>query len=133
MDPVTNVEEMNVENAEPVISETIEEQAPVIPIIPNGMPIIVGYFEIPDELAKELSELLIKQSIRQRVLTEVVGNAEKYEAAEDNLIPVVRRVEAIKIQITKHYVPKQYDSIDYVWNYNGYEISGNKVELIKVN
>lgn len=94
---------------------------------------IVDHFEIPDELAKELSELLVKQTIRQRLLADVIGNAEKYEAAENNLIPIVSRIEAIKVLITKSFVPEKYNSMEYVWNYNGYEVSANKIEVIKVD
>lgn len=95
--------------------------------------IVVGHFEIPEELAKELSDNLTIQTIRQRLLSDVVGNAEKYDAVERSLIPVVARIEAIKLKITKEFVPEQYNSIQYMWNYNGYEVDGNKVEVIRTD
>lgn len=95
--------------------------------------VVVGHFEIPEELAKELSDNLIIQTIRQRLLSDVVGDAEKYDAVEKSLIPVVAKIEAIKLKITKEFVPKQYNSIRYMWNYNGYEVDKNKVEIIRVD
>ena len=95
--------------------------------------IIVGSFEIPDELAKELSELLTTQMIRERVLTQVVNEPDKYESVEKMLIPVVQKIEAIKLKITNEFVPAEFNSIKYVWNYNGYEVDGNKVQVIKID
>ena len=94
---------------------------------------IVGSFEIPDELAKELSELLTTQMIRERVLTQVVNEPDKYESVEKMLIPVVQKIEAIKLKITNEFVPAEFNSIKYVWNYNGYEVDGNKVQVIKID
>lgn len=105
----------------------------------NSMPVeenknqVIDTFEIPDELAKELSENLIKQTIRQRTLQELIEDPVKYEAAEKLLIPVVSRVEAIKLKITKEYVPDKYNSIQYMWNYDGYEVDGNRVQIIKID
>lgn len=92
---------------------------------------IIDYFEIPDELAKELSENLIKQSIRQGILENVIGDPVKYEAAEKLLIPVVAKIDAIKVNITRNFVPAKYRSDKYQWNYDGYEIDGNKVQILK--
>lgn len=92
---------------------------------------IIDYFEIPDELAKELSENLIKQSIRQGILENVINDPAKYEAAEKLLIPVVAKIDAIKVNITRNFVPAKYRSDEYQWNYDGYEIDGNKVQILK--
>lgn len=97
---------------------------------PNG---IVDYFEIPDELAKELSDNLIKQTIRQRTLAELVNDPDRYNAAEKLLVPIVTRIEAIKVQITNQYVPIKYRSSEYMWNYDGYEIDGNHVQIHKIS
>lgn len=91
---------------------------------------IVGTFEIPEELAKELSDLLTKQTIRMQVLTNVIDQPDKYEIAEKNLIPITRKIEAIKVKITKEYVPDKYDDPKYVWNYDGWDVSENKVQII---
>lgn len=91
---------------------------------------IVGTFEIPEELAKELSALLTKQTIRMQVLTNVIDQPDKYEIAEKNLIPITRKIEAIKVKITKEYVPDKYDDPKYVWNYDGWDVSENKVQII---
>lgn len=93
---------------------------------------IVNYFEIPDELARELSELLTKQTIRERLLAQLLDDPIKYEKAESMLIPVTSKIEAIKVKITKQYVPSKYNSTDYMWNYDGYEVDKNKVQIIKV-
>ena len=91
---------------------------------------IIDYFEIPEELAKELSDLLTKQSIRERIASQLVDQPEKYEEAEKLLIPVTRRIEALKIKITKEYIPDQYNSSKYMWNYDGYDVDGNRVQII---
>lgn len=92
---------------------------------------LVGTFEIPENIAKELSELLTKQSIRERLLTSVIGEPEKYEELEKQLIPVVQKIDALKTKITEEYVPNEYDE-RYVWNYNGFEVSGTSVQVYKV-
>lgn len=93
--------------------------------------VVIDYFEIPEDLARELSELLTKQTIRERSLAQVIGEPEKYEEAEKLLIPVVSRIEAIKVRITKEYVPEKYNSIRYMWNYDGWEVDRNKVQIIE--
>ena len=92
---------------------------------------IVDQFEIPEELAKELSELLTKQVIRERILLQVIDDDEKYEKAESMLIPVTSKIEAIKLRITKDHVPTKYMNQKYIWNYDGYEVSGNKVDIFE--
>ena len=92
---------------------------------------VIGEFEIPEDLAKELSELLTKQTIRERLLTQLIDQPDKYEEAEKLLIPVTSRIEAIKIKITKEYIPEQFNSAKYMWNYDGYEVSGNKVQIVE--
>lgn len=91
---------------------------------------LVDTFEIPENIAKELSDLLAKQSIRERVLASVIGDPEKYEELEKQLIPVVQKIDALKTKITEEFVPDKYDE-HYVWNYNGFEVSGTKVQIYK--
>lgn len=94
---------------------------------------VVGSFGIPDELAKELSDLLVKQTIRDRLMYQFIeqGNTAKAAEVEKMIIPITSKIEAIKIRITNEFVPKEYNSQRYMWNYNGYEISGNKVDVIE--
>lgn len=91
----------------------------------------VDFFEIPEELAKELSELLTKQSIRDRLLLELIDNPEMYDALEAKLIPITSRIDEIKIKITREFVPEKYNSSEYIWNYLGWNIDKNKVEVFK--
>lgn len=92
--------------------------------------IIVGSFEIPEELAKELSELLTKQTIRERVLIQVIDDPVKYEQAENMLVPITSKIESIKVKITNDYVPQMYRSAKYIWNYDGYEVAGCNVNIL---
>ena len=94
---------------------------------------VVGTFDIPDELAKKLSELLTRQTIRERVLVQVINEPDKYAKAEEMLMPIVSEVEAIKAKITKEFVPEEFNSIEFMWNYDGYEIAKNVVQIIRVN
>lgn len=93
--------------------------------------ILVGSFEIPEELAKELSDLLIRQSIRMDMLRNVLDDQAKYEKVEEMLMPITSKIEAIKMRITNEFVPAQYNSYKYVWNYDGYEIAKNIVNVFE--
>ena len=93
--------------------------------------VYVGSFEIPEELAKELSELLTKQTIRERLLVQLIDEPAKYEQAEAMLVPVTAKIEAIKVKITDEYVPTEYRSAEYMWNYDGFEVAGCCVNVFK--
>ena len=86
-------------------------------------------FEIPEEVAKELSELLTKQSIREHLLLNTLNDKEKYDEVERQLIPIIQKIDAIKNKITNEFVPTQYNSEKYMWNYDGYEISKNVLQI----
>lgn len=92
---------------------------------------VIDYFEIPDEMAQRLTDLLATQTIRERLLSNVIDQPAKYNEMEKELVKVVREVEAIKVNITKNYVPEKYNSPEYMWNYDGYDIDGNKVQIIQ--
>ena len=92
---------------------------------------IIDSFEIPEELAQELSELLTKQTIRDRVLMNLVDDPVKFEEAEKMLIPITAKIEAIKSQITKEFVPSKYNDARYSWNYEGHMVSGNRVDILE--
>jgi len=96
------------------------------------LPTVIDTFQIPEELAKELSELLTKQTVRERVLLQLINEPAKYEEAEKMILPIVAKIEAIKMKITKEYVPTEYNHPDYSWNYNGFEIAGNDVEILTI-
>lgn len=91
---------------------------------------IIDTFEIPEIIAKRLSELLTIQTIREKILDQNIDNPTKYEQIEKMLIPVVSEIEALKTKITKDYVPKEYRSDEYMWNYDGYEIDGCSVQIL---
>ena len=91
---------------------------------------IVDSFKIPEELAKELSDLLTKQTVRERLLLQLVDEPAKYEAMEKMILPVISKIEAIKIRITREYVPTQYNDPKYSWNYNSWEVAQNNVEIM---
>lgn len=92
---------------------------------------VVDTFEIPEDLAKELSDLLTKQTIRERLLVQLINEPEKYNQAEDMLIPVTARIEAIKIKITKEFVPVKYNDRRFQWNYDGWEVDQNRVQILE--
>lgn len=97
----------------------------------NNTQVVIDSFEIPEDLAKELSDLLTKQTIREKLALQVIDDPEKYDIAEDRLMPITSKIEAIKVKITKEYVPAKYNSEKYMWNYDGYGVSGNKVEIVE--
>ena len=91
-------------------------------------PTIIDTFEIPEDIAKELSSLLAKQSIRERLLVSVIGKPE-YETLEASLIPIVEKIDSFKNMITLKYVPEKYRSDRFIWNYPGWEVSGTSVQI----
>lgn len=93
---------------------------------------VVDNFEIPEDLAKELSELLVKQTIRERILLQLVADPDKFEEVEKSLIPITAKIEAIKNRITKEFVPEDYNSTKYMWNYESWEVARNKVQVIEL-
>lgn len=93
---------------------------------------VIDNFEIPEDLAKELSELLVKQTIRERILLQLVADPDKFEEVEKSLIPITAKIEAIKNRITKEFVPEEYNSTKYMWNYESWEVARNKVQVIEL-
>ena len=90
---------------------------------------IVGTFEIPEEIAKELSTLLVKQSIREKLLENVVNDPDKYNEIETMLIPLVKKIDVLKHKITNELVPEQFCDEKYMWNYDGFDIAGTTVQV----
>lgn len=110
------------------IGRTTTDSAPAVTKSSNG---IIDYFTIPDALARELSDLLTKQVIKERLLIQLIDDQDRYDKIEASLVPIVTKVEAIKLKITKEYVPAKYNSTRYKWNYDGYEVDGNRVQVIE--
>lgn len=90
---------------------------------------VLQTFTIPEELAERLSNLLVTQSIRERLLASLVGKPE-YEQVEQSLIALITEIDKLKNQITTDYVPPEYRSEEYQWNYDGYGISGNVISIL---
>lgn len=93
--------------------------------------LIVETVEIPEDIAQRLSRLLIKESIRRQLLNDAVGNKDKYEEAEELLIPVIEEIDKIKNTITEKYIPEDFRSDRYIWSYNNFSINGNEINIIK--
>lgn len=90
----------------------------------------VGEFEIPEEIAKKLSDLLTQQTIRERLLIQLINTDDgSYNKVESSLMPIINEIESIKYNITNEYVPVVFRSEKYTWNYDGYTISENKVQV----
>lgn len=94
---------------------------------------LIGQFTIPEELAKELSDLLTKQTIREKLLLQVIDDPVKYDQVESLLLPIVSKIEAIKIKITNEFVPDEYRNPLYTWNYDGWEVAGSTVHVYTTN
>ena len=90
---------------------------------------VIDTFMIPEEIAKKLSDLLVTQSIRERLLTNLIGKPE-YDQVERSLIDIISQIDTLKNIITSDYVPSAYRSEEYQWNYDGYGISGTVVQIM---
>ena len=95
------------------------------------MQTFVTTFEVPEEIAKKLSDLLTKQTIKERLLMQLTNEPEKFEAVENTLIPITEEISALKIKITQEYVPDEFNSQEYIWNYDGWAVSQNKFNIFK--
>lgn len=87
---------------------------------------VIDTFDIPEEMAKRLSDLLVTSSIRRNLLLELIDKPAKYEQVEAMLIPVEDEVSAIKSKITSELVPDKYRSERYTWYFAGLSLSGNE-------
>lgn len=92
---------------------------------------IVDHVEIPDDIAKNLSDLLVKQVVRERILMASLSDPVKFEEAEKLLLPITEKIEMMKTRITQNLIPDRYNDPKYIWNYNGYAISENKIDIIE--
>jgi len=92
----------------------------------------VTTFEIPEEIAKRLSILLVKEKVRRELLSNLVGNKSKFEEVEQLLVEVSSEVEKIKYDITTLYVPEKYRSEEFIWDYNGFEIDKNILTIYHI-
>ena len=80
----------------------------------------VAAFEVPGELANELSELLIREEILQTSVDHLFSqNDENWTNAMDELAKTKARIKAIKNKVTDDFVPDAYKDPRYVWNYDG--------------
>lgn len=91
----------------------------------------VTTFEVPESIAKRLSELLIKERVRKQLLAESVNDPSRFDELENLVIIIVSEIDKIKHDITTLYVPNEYRSEDYIWDYNGYEIDKNHFTIYK--
>lgn len=93
--------------------------------------IVIDEFEIPDELAQELTALLTESSIKKSLLIELVEFPTKYEIIEKAVIILEDKISVLKNTITRQYVPEEYRTSEYSWNYDGYSSAGNVVQILK--
>ena len=92
-----------------------------------NMKTLATTFEIPTELANELSELLIKEEVLQTSIDHLFSQGdENWTEVMDKLTRVKQRINSIKNKITNDFVPDQYKDPRYVWNYEG---SGNTFQI----
>ena len=94
--------------------------------------VVRGTFEIPEEIAKELSDLLARQTIKEHLLANLVSDREKFDDVEAQLIPIIQKIDAIKSKITIEYVPDEYKNERYSWNFDGYEVSKNVLQIYEM-
>lgn len=93
----------------------------------------IDTFEIPTEIAQNLTNLMTNQAINDRILSSVADQPEKYKAVMADQIKIQREIDALKYKITSEFVPDQYRFEQYSWNYNGIDVAGNEVEIMENN
>ena len=91
----------------------------------------VTKIKIPEDVAKELSDLINKKTVRLEVAASCIKDDEAYAIAESKLIQVTERMEFLKDVITNQFIPLEYKSEEYTWNYNGYLIDKDEISIYK--
>lgn len=90
---------------------------------------VIDTFEIPDELASELDNLLLEyQFISEQHMRST--DASKLENYSKDAISLLRKINNLKFKITSEYVPLKYQSDKYSWNYEGYDVATNIVQIL---
>lgn len=91
---------------------------------------VIGTFTIPEDIAKRLTELMATQVINDRILASVADQPEKYDTVILSQVKIQREFDQLKYRITEEYVPDEYRDQKYSWNYNGYDVAQNTVEIV---
>ncbi len=91
---------------------------------------VVDTFTIPEDIAKRLTELMAIQVINDRILASVADQPDKYDALILSQVKIQREFDQIKYKITDEFVPDKYRDQKYSWNYNGYDVAQNTVEIV---
>lgn len=91
---------------------------------------VIDTFTIPDDIAKRLTELMATQVINDRILASVANQPDKYDALILSQVKIQREFDQLKYRITEEYVPDEYRDQKYSWNYNGYDVAQNTVEIV---
>lgn len=88
-------------------------------------------FKISEDLARKLSDCLIKKNIYMEAFTQVIPDIDKCKYIEKQLLDLENEITSLKSLITEQ-VPDLYRSDDYEWKYNGYAVDGTTVRIYKV-
>lgn len=89
-------------------------------------------FQIPEELGKELSDLVVRQSIYENAMVKLIADNNPCDEVEKTLMSIVKKIEIIKSKITNEYVPNEYRSERFMWNYDGYHLTGTEVKIYEI-
>lgn len=88
----------------------------------------VATFEINEDIATKLSNSLIKRQILMEAYVQIIGDVEKEDRLNSQLVEIENTIISLKNQIT-WLVPKEYQSDKYEWEYNGIATDGINVRI----
>ena len=83
---------------------------------------------IDEDIATKLSNSLIKRQILMEAYVQIIGDAEKEDRLNSQLVEIENTIISLKNQIT-WLVPKEYQSDKYEWEYNGIATDGINVRI----
>lgn len=89
----------------------------------------VGTFEIPDDIAQELTELMAKRDVYESLMIKSANDPAAFDVIESKLIDTVRKYDAVRNRITDDLLPDEFRNAAYTWTYRGYEIDKNVVSV----
>lgn len=92
----------------------------------------VATFKIPEDVAHALSDALLSVTIRTDVAKRIftTGDHDDYYAFEkETLVPLYNTIESLQRKITTEFVPEEYRSSEYTWNYNGWNVDQNTCSI----
>lgn len=82
----------------------------------------IGTFTIPEDVAKELTELMAKTDVYESLMIKAANDPGAFDVIEKKLLDTVQKYNTVKTRITDELLPDEYRNESYTWSYRGWDI-----------